>query len=72
MIIDALVYVLAEGEDEEGKNYLGSNAKEDFYDALFTEDNMDLDEDSDREIDFGWSDDISDLGAGMDWGPTWL
>ncbi len=72
MIIDALVYVLAEGKDEEGENYLGSDAKEDFYDALFTENNMNLDEDSDLKIDFDWLDDISGLGAGMDWGPTWL
>ena len=31
---------------------------------------MDLDEDSDLEIDFDWSDDISNIGAGLDWGPT--
>jgi hypothetical protein len=70
MIINALAYVSTEGEDEEGKNYLSSDAKEDFHDALFTEDDMDLDEDSDLKIDFDWSDDISKLGAGTDWGPT--
>ncbi len=70
MFIDALAYVSAEGEDEEGKDYLGSNAEEDFHDTLFTEDDMDLDEDSDLEVDFDWSDDISDLGAGTNWGRT--
>jgi hypothetical protein len=70
MIIDALAYVSAEDKDEEGKNYLGSNAKEDFHGASFTEDDIDLDEDSDIEIDFDWSDDISNLDAGADWGPT--
>ncbi len=69
VIINALAYVSAEGEDEEGENYLGSNAKEDFHDASFTEDDMDLDEDSDLKIDFDWLDYISNLGAGTDWGP---
>jgi hypothetical protein len=70
MIINALAYVSAEGKDEEGKNYLSSDAKDDCYDALFTEDNMDLDEDSDLKIDFDWLVDISNLGAETDWGPT--
>jgi hypothetical protein len=30
---------------------------------------MELDDESDLEVEFDWQDDISDLGAGTDWGP---
>ncbi len=30
---------------------------------------MELDEESDLEVEFDWQDDISNLGAGTDWGP---
>jgi hypothetical protein len=69
MIIDAAAFVPAGGDDERDENYLGSEGKEEIHEALYSEDDMKLDDESDLKVEFDWQDDISDLGAGTDWGP---
>jgi hypothetical protein len=69
MIIDAAAFVPAGGDDEGDKNYLGSKGKEEINKASYSEDDMELDDESDLEVEFDWQDDISDIGAGTDWGP---
>ncbi len=69
MIIDAAAFVPAGGDDKGDKNYLGSEGKEEIHKASYLEDDMELDDESDLEVEFDWQDDISNLGAEMDWGP---
>ncbi len=69
MIIDAAAFVPAGGVDEGDKNYLGSEGEEEINETLYLEDDMELDDKSDLEVEFNWQDDISNLGAGTDWGP---
>ena len=66
MIIDATVFVPAGGNDKGDKNYLGSEGKEEIHKALYSEDDMELDDKSDLKVEFDWQDDISNLGTGMD------
>jgi hypothetical protein len=68
MIIDATAFVPAGGDDEGEENYLGSKGKEEIHEASYSEDDMKLDDKSDLEVEFDWQDDISNLGAGTDWG----
>ncbi len=69
MIIDAAAFVRARGDDKGDENYLGSKGKEEIHKASYSEDDMELDDESDLEVKFDWQDDISNLGAGTDWGP---
>ncbi len=69
MIIDAAAFVPAGGDNEGDENYLGSKGMEEIHEALYSEDDMELDDKSDLEVEFDWQDDISDLDAGTDWGP---
>jgi len=69
MIIEAAAFVPAGGDDEGDKNYLGSKGEEEINKASYSEDDMELDDESDLEVEFDWQDDISDIGAGTDWGP---
>jgi hypothetical protein len=69
MIIDTTAFVPAGGDNKGDKNYLGSKGKEEIHEALYLEDDMELDDKSDLKVEFDWQDDISNLGTGMDWGP---